>query len=151
MTKWKAFLREVSFWQDPYCQIMSLLHALSCLTTFPFLHAVSLLPGESSSRILSLKDQQSGDMLFTALNTNHAGSESEWRLEKTGLHLPFISPSFLSFLLFFSQNVIPSLSNPKAIKLKQDSRVQRVIWVNPFYINFSFCWVFLWHFKRLRS
>lgn len=56
---------------------MSLLHALSCLTTFPFLYAVSLLPGESSSRILSLKDQQSGDMLFTALNTNHAGSESE--------------------------------------------------------------------------
>lgn len=45
-------------------QMMPMLLALCCITTFIFLHDVSLLPGESSPRIL-FKDQQSADTLFT--------------------------------------------------------------------------------------
>lgn len=48
-----------------------------CSTTLLFLHDVSSLPRESSFRILFLKDEQSGGILFTALSSNCAWSERE--------------------------------------------------------------------------
>lgn len=76
---------------------MSPLHTLGCSTTLLFLHDVSSLPRESSFGILFLKDEQSGGILFTALSSNCAWSEREWRLEKTCLHLPFIPFPFSPF------------------------------------------------------
>lgn len=76
---------------------MSPLHTLGCSTTLLFLHDVSSLPRESSFGILFLKDEQSGGILFTALSSNCAWSDREWRLEKTCLHLPFIPFPFSPF------------------------------------------------------
>lgn len=76
---------------------MSPLHTLGCSTTLLFLNDVSSLPRESSFGILFLKDEQSGGILFTALSSNCAWSEREWRLEKTCLHLPFIPFPFSPF------------------------------------------------------
>lgn len=110
MIWWQALLMAASFLQDSCCQRIS-----------------SLLLGYSAFPACGIFNTRS-DLHFEELIILGKRESEDWR--KLVYISLFHSLSFLSFL-FFPQKATLPLTNPKAIKLKQDSSVQRVIWDNP--------------------